>query len=394
MEAKVKALARIAVVTVTLAALVAGAPAAGADTTWTKISTDYNANIAIPSLGLTGTTAVVAWTQQTGPFTADLDAVSFTTSPTQDVIGARSHEGPRRAGRRSTTPTRSSRLPAAASQLIFNGIHSTDHRRPADRHGHDAPQRRRQLGGALRRLGLELRPDDRRALGRHPARRGLRHAGHRDLQRGRGPRAGSVRSQPAAPDRRLLRLLAADGARQRRPSLDRVVLERHGRHGHVPAAARPRRRARRSEPLRWRPTARAATTTASARTSPARPPAASSTATRRRPAPPTRSSPGGRARRADHDRQPGQHRAGRRARARPTAYRADGRLWVAWFDGKTYRATLGDADRRGRRGTGCGRAQGPEAGAYALSASPSATTSCWQRTTAGTRPAPCRSRSS
>ena len=62
-----KALTRIAVVAVTLAALVAGAPAAGADTTWTKISTDYNANIVVPSLGLIGTTAVVAWTQQTGP---------------------------------------------------------------------------------------------------------------------------------------------------------------------------------------------------------------------------------------------------------------------------------------------------------------------------------------
>ena len=49
-KALVKALARIAVVTVTLAALVAGAPAAGADTTWTKISTDYNANIVVPSL--------------------------------------------------------------------------------------------------------------------------------------------------------------------------------------------------------------------------------------------------------------------------------------------------------------------------------------------------------
>ena len=96
MEAKVKALARIAVVTVTLAALVAGAPAAGADTTWTKISTDYNANIVVPSLGLIGTTAVVAWTQQTGPLTADIDTVSFTTSPTQDVIGAASSEG--RAG--------------------------------------------------------------------------------------------------------------------------------------------------------------------------------------------------------------------------------------------------------------------------------------------------------
>ena len=105
---------RIAALAVTLAVLALGASAAGADTIWTKVSTDYNANIVVPSLGLTGTTAVVAWTQQTGPSTSDLDAVSFTTSPTQDVIGAAQSKVARRAGRRSTTPTRSSRLPAAA----------------------------------------------------------------------------------------------------------------------------------------------------------------------------------------------------------------------------------------------------------------------------------------
>src|SRR6476469_11206101 len=87
MEANVKVLARIAVVTATLAALVVGVPAAGADTTWTKISTDYNANIVIPSLGLTGTTAVVAWTQETSPSTSDLNAASFTPSTTEDAAG-------------------------------------------------------------------------------------------------------------------------------------------------------------------------------------------------------------------------------------------------------------------------------------------------------------------
>ena len=55
---------RIAAVAATLVMLVVGAPAAGADTTWTKVSGDYNANIVVPSLGLTGTTAVVAWTQR------------------------------------------------------------------------------------------------------------------------------------------------------------------------------------------------------------------------------------------------------------------------------------------------------------------------------------------
>ena len=107
-------LMRIAALAAVVVAAAVGVPAAGADTTWTKISTDYNANIAIPSLGLTGTTAVVAWTQETSPSTSDLNAVSFSTSPTQDVIGAAQYQGAARAGRRSTTPTRSSRLPAEA----------------------------------------------------------------------------------------------------------------------------------------------------------------------------------------------------------------------------------------------------------------------------------------
>ena len=79
---------------------------------WTKISTDYNANIVVPSLGLTGTTAVVAWTQSTGPSTVDLNAVSFTTSPTQDVIGAAQSKVLTGWAADRLQTTRSSRLPA------------------------------------------------------------------------------------------------------------------------------------------------------------------------------------------------------------------------------------------------------------------------------------------
>ena len=155
-----KQVPRFAAVIGTLAVMALGPPLAGADTTWTKISTDYNANIAIPSLGLTGSTAVVAWTQETGPLTSDLNAVAFTTSPTQDVIGAASSKvadglGADRLHARALPGSR--RRPAADLQR-----HPLDHdRRPAERHGDDAPQPRRQLGGALRRLGVELRPDDR-----------------------------------------------------------------------------------------------------------------------------------------------------------------------------------------------------------------------------------------
>ena len=49
------------------------------------------------------------------------------------------------------------------------------------------------------------------------------------------------------------------------------------------------------------------------------------------------------------------------------AYRADGRLWIAWFDGKTYRATLGDATGAGGEAQDAGVPKGSEGGAYALS---------------------------
>ena len=48
------------------------------------------------------------------------------------------------------------------------------------------------------------------------------------------------------------------------------------------------------------------------------------------------------------------------------AYRADGRLWVAWFDGKTYRATLGDATGAGGEAQDAGVPKGTAGGAYAL----------------------------
>jgi hypothetical protein len=125
MEAKVKALARITVVTATLAVLVVGSPAAGADTTWTKVSTDFNANIVVPSLGLTGTTAVVAWTQATGPSTADINTVSFTTSPTQDVIGPAAGKAAEGWGSLDYTHALFT-PPGGGLALAFAGIHSTN----------------------------------------------------------------------------------------------------------------------------------------------------------------------------------------------------------------------------------------------------------------------------
>jgi hypothetical protein len=113
----------IAALAVTLAALVASVPIAGADTTWTKISSDFNSNSVVPALGLTGSTAVVAWTQDTGPSTADIDTVSFTTSPTQDVIGPAATKA---ADTWAQIGLDIALFPApgGALQLVFNGTHA------------------------------------------------------------------------------------------------------------------------------------------------------------------------------------------------------------------------------------------------------------------------------
>ena len=53
------------------------------------------------------------------------------------------------------------------------------------------------------------------------------------------------------------------------------------------------------------------------------------------------------------------------------AYRSDGHLWVAWWNGKTYSYVLGDANGRRRLGSGRRAAcRGRRPGAYALTIAP------------------------
>ena len=329
-----------------MAALALGAPLAGADTTWTKVSTDYNANIVVPSLGLTGTTAVVAWTQETSPSTSDLNAVSFTTSPTQDVIGA--VKLPVLTGWAQIDYTHALfPAPGGGLQLIFNGIHSTTTGDPLNGMATTLRNADGSWAAPFAVSGSSSGPTTGVLSGATPLVAGYATQGIEIFNAAVGPRAGCVRPESAAPARRLLRLLAAHGARQRRPSLDRLVLERDGGHGRCTCSSSTRRRARPSARPRWRPTARAATTTASGRTSRARRPVALVYG----------NSPAAGARQHDrllvaragarHDRQPRRDRRRAPAASLATAYRADGRLWVAWFDGKTYRATLGDATGAG-----------------------------------------------
>lgn len=115
----------IAVVVAALAAMVVGLPAAGANTTWTKVSTDSNANIVVPSLGLNAGTPVVAWTQQTSPSTTDINTVSFTTSPTQDVIGAVASKAAEGWAQVDFTHALFT-PPGGGIALAFSGFHSTN----------------------------------------------------------------------------------------------------------------------------------------------------------------------------------------------------------------------------------------------------------------------------
>ena len=363
----VKSSTRIAAVAAALAALALGAPLAGADTTWTKISTDYNANIVVPSLGLTGSTAVVAWTQETSPSTSDLNAVSFTTSPTEDVIGAVQSKVADGVGADRLHPRA---LPGARWRPAADlQRHPLDHHgRPAERDGDDAAQRRRQLGGALRRVGRQLRS-------RRPACSRARPRSSRATRtQGIEIFNAAVAHAPGASDQNLQPQLGGCCGYLPRMALDSAghlwiawYSNATGATGDVRAAARPRRPARPWARPRWRPNSESSNNNSFGAAPGVRGDLSrSSTATRPRPARPTRSSPGGPGRRADDDRQP-RRRPGRAAAASLTAaYRADGRLWVAWFDGKTYRATLGDASGAGGEVQDAGAPKGTGGGAYAL----------------------------
>ena len=150
-------LTRIAVVTATLAALAVGAPAAGADTTWTKVSTDYNANIVVPSLGLTGTTAVVAWTQETSPSTT-----RSRRGQLHDLADAgrdRRRDQPRSLTGWAQIDYTHALFPAPGGglQLIFNGIHSTTTGDPLNAMATTLRNADGSWARAVRGLGLELR---------------------------------------------------------------------------------------------------------------------------------------------------------------------------------------------------------------------------------------------
>jgi hypothetical protein len=106
------------------AALALGAPTASADTTWTKISSDYSSGITVPEMSILGSTAVVTWEQDTSPTTEDIVSDTFQTSPANDVangVPGKVVEGWKEADyRQALFPTTTGGL-----EIAFGGIHST-----------------------------------------------------------------------------------------------------------------------------------------------------------------------------------------------------------------------------------------------------------------------------
>jgi hypothetical protein len=113
------------VIAILIAAAV-GLPApAAADTLWTKLSTDTNSAITIPEVAiLGGSTAVVTWEQATGPSTSDIVSDTFQTSPARDVAngvaGKAAVDWASLDRAQALVPT-----PSGGLEIAFAGIHST-----------------------------------------------------------------------------------------------------------------------------------------------------------------------------------------------------------------------------------------------------------------------------
>ncbi len=355
---------RIAAAAAVAAALALATPVAGADTTWTKVSTDFNSNIAIPSLGLTGTTAVVAWTQATGPSTVDLNAVSFTTSPTQDVIGATQSKVLTGWAQIDYTHALFA-APGGGLQMIYNGTHSTT------------------TGDPLNAMATTLRNPD-----------GSWAAPFAVAGTSSGPTTG-VRSgaTPLVAGYATQGIEIFNAAVAHAPGMSDFNLQPQigGCCGYGPRLARDNAG---NLWIAWYSNATGATgvylqqldpATGAPLGAPALAPNSESSnnnsfGTNLACAATCRviygNSPAAGPSNVIVSWWPGQapvtiaNLAGTTqgaGRVLASAYRADGRLWVAWYDGKTYRATLGDATGAGGEVQDAGTPKGNEGGAYALS---------------------------
>ena len=359
-----KVVTRIAAIAAALAALALGAPLAGADTTWTKISTDYNTNIVVPSLGLTGSTAVAAWTQQTSPSTSDLNAVSFTTSPTQDVIGAASSKVATAWAQIDYTHALFP-APGGGLQLIFNGIHSITTGDPLNAMATTLRNPDGSWAAPFAVSGSSSGPTTGVLSGTTPLVAGYATQGIEIFN-------AATAHAPGASDQNLQPQLGGCCGYSPRMALDSA--------GHLwiawysNATGATGMYLQQLDPVTGAPMgapalapnsessnnnsfganlACAATCRLVYGNSPAAGPANTIVSWWPGQAPVTIANLAGTGQSA--------------GRVIATAYRSDGRLWIAWYDGKTYRATLGDATGAGGEVQDAGAPTGPAGGAYALS---------------------------
>ncbi len=356
-------LMRIAALAAVVMTAAVGVPAAGADTTWTKVSTDFSANIAIPSLGLTGTTAVVAWTQATGPSTTDLDAVSFTTSPTQDVIGAAQSKVLTGWAQIDYTHALFP-APGGALQLIYNGIHSTTTGDPLNAMATTLRNADGSWAAPFAVSGTSSGPTTAVLSGATPLVAGYATQGIEIFN-------AAVAHAPGASDYNLQPQIGGCCGYSPRMALDSaghlwiawysnatgatgVYLQQldpaTGAPIGAPALA-PNSESSNNNSFGTN-LACAATCRVVYGNSPAAGPANTIVSWWPGQAPTTIANLATTGQGA--------------GRVLATAYRADGRLWVAWFDGKTYRATLGDSTGAGGEVQDAGVPKGTEGGAYAL----------------------------
>lgn len=115
---------------VALATLVLGAGSAAADTTWTRISTNFDSNIVVPALALDGSNAVAAWGYRVGPNNERIEAVTFRPALNGDAV---SLAGPAAAAANWVgVDTAPQLFPKAGGglQLAWAGFRSTDVRDP------------------------------------------------------------------------------------------------------------------------------------------------------------------------------------------------------------------------------------------------------------------------
>ena len=353
---------RIAAVAATLALTAVASPVAGADTTWTKISTDYTTNIVVPSLGLVGSTAVVAWTQETSPSSSDLNAVSFTTSPTKDVIGAANSKVAQGWGEIDFTHALFP-APGGSLQLAFAGIHSTASGDPLI-----------GLLTSLRNADGSWAPPFVVGSGGSPWTGVLSGATPIVATNGSGGiniYTGAV-AHPAGPDQNLQSQLGGCCGYQPKLAFDSAGRLWIAWYSNATAAtglfvqqldpatgasAGAFTKAPASESAFNNSFGSALTCAATCRlvygnSPPAGPANAVVSWWPGQSAPTTIANLAGSSQAA--------------GRVLTAAYRADGRLWVAWFDGNTFRASLGDATGSGGQAQDAGTPKGAANGAYAL----------------------------